>query len=196
MTGGSAVFRPSELHLVRCVRSVAAPELTQRSYLYLLEDGNAVVGQLTGAENGILTLLRMGGVPAQVEQTSVVDILRAPTMGDHIRAELRDGTTAEGIVSMADPALVLVLPAEAGGSTTFLQYTQIRALQWKGSVALSMVSTNKKVTVITGTDSNAEDWLCKPAYCTEDTDYNQLVDGSEVWFVPSVSSKYRIARQV
>ena len=96
---------------------------------------------------------------------------------------------------MADPALVL-LPTGEQGQMAYLQYPQIDTLQWKGTVTVGTAGSLKRVMALTGSDANAEEWLCKADYCAELSAYYELTDGREVWFTPSVNSKYRIARQL
>ena len=189
---GLSVFHARHLRVIRETPYTAYDELYSRSYLYLLKDGSAVIGQLLESDEQSFQLLGPAEQEYSADWDEVRQILRAPTLGDYIIAELKDGETAEGVVTISEPELVLLVPHKPE-ELFRVRYEQIERMRWAGTLHTRTHGDEQTLYAMIGNDADADAWLCQPKCCE---DYDSLTDNLPVSFLPIISRTDKVACQV
>lgn len=168
------------------------PALEKTPCLYRLRGGTHLVGTLQNAEG--LSVCTAEGSAKPIDLDEIQDIIRLPRTNEFAEITLKDGSVVSGVVSAANDAMIILL----GASVQAVPLTDIRTLRYRGTIHIGSVKLTsgivKQVRLSLGVKD--ESFLCKLPYFRSPEDETAAFDGAAAWFVPGITDRGLIAKDV
>lgn len=189
-----AKIEAKDLKPVSCVHRIYEQELSRSDYWYKLGDGTVRAGRLKDGGDPIELELTDGGSIC-LELADVTDITKAPSVNDHVCAVMNDGRRIAGLVSAVTDSMMVLI----GDAVSMVNICEIATLRYRGRVVIGAATTSKGVVrqVRISIDENDKGgFLCKKPYFQDGEKYERLSGGEIVSFVPGVTDRGIIAKDV
>ncbi len=181
-----------DVRILSASHRVYLPALGKMPYIYLLRDGSVVVG--TAAQSEPLSVQTAVGPSVPVNTDEVLDIIRLPRTNDFVEVTLKNGQVVSGVVSAANEAIVVLI----GEAVQTVEIGHIRSLRYRGTITVGVAKLPggavKQVKLSLGVKD--ESFLCKIPYFHSAEDELAAVDGATATFVPGVTARGLIAKDV
>lgn len=181
-----------DVRILSYSHKIYSPALAKSPYLYLLNDGSVLVGILENSET--LAIRMATGSSTSINLDDVQDIIRLPLTNDFVEITLRTGNVLSGVVSAANNSMIVVI----GETVQAVQVVDIMSLRYKGTITAGTVKltsgTVKQIKISLGVKE--ETFLCKLPYFRSSSDESIALDGASAFFVPGVTDRGLIAKDV
>lgn len=167
--------------------------LSRSPYIYILRDVAPIIGKLQNTETGYI-IQTLTGASDPINFAEVLDIIRIPATNESVIITVKDGTTFTGTVSAANDDMVVLID----NSVQVIKLVDIITIRYKGIVTASTIKlpngTVKQIKISLG--SKDETFLCKIPYFHTVQDETAAVDGVMATFIPGVTDRGLIAKDV
>ena len=182
-----------EIRILSFSHRVYLPALTKTSHLYLFYDGTAAVGTLQVDSVGA-SLCGADGTVTPISLDRVQDIIRLPLTNESVEITFRDGSAASGVVSAANDSIIVLL----GDSLRTVRLADVLSIRYRGTVSAGTVKLSsgavRQIKLSLGVKDEA--FLCKLPYFRSREDEDRAVDGAAASFVPGITDRGLIAKDV
>lgn len=171
---------------------IYAPALMKANYLYVLHDETFIVGTMQNSED---PSIRMGdGSVKAISFNEVQDIIRLPLTNESVEITLKNSSVIAGVVSAANDSMIVLI----GDSVQAVQLGDILSIRYKGTVMVGSVKLTsgavKQIRLSLGVKEEA--FLCKLPYFRSHEDEAIAIDGAIASFVPGITERGLIAKDV
>ncbi len=181
-----------DVRILSCSHKIYLPALAKSSYMYLLYDGSILVG--TMADSEVLSIHTATGSSISINLDDVQDIIRLPLTNEFVEITLRTGNVLSGVVSAANDSMIVVI----NETVQAVQLVDVLSLRYKGIITAGTVKltsgTVKQIKISLGVKE--ETFLCKLPYFRSSSDESIALDGVSASFVPGVTDRGLIAKDV
>lgn len=181
-----------DVRILSCSHKIYLPALAKSSYIYLLYDGSILVG--TMADSEVLSIHTATGSSISINLDDVQDIIRLPLTNEFVEITLRTGNVLSGVVSAANDSMIVVI----NETVQAVQLVDVLSLRYKGIITAGTVKltsgTVKQIKISLGVKE--ETFLCKLPYFRSSSDESIALDGVSASFVPGVTDRGLIAKDV
>ena len=172
---------------------VQAQLLAKSMHMYVLQGRDPIIGTLQKTDAGYIIQMPSGG-ECDIHFEDVLDIVRIPLVNETVTITSKDGTVISGTVSATNDSVIVLV----SDSVRIVQVADISTIRYKGvvSVGTAKVSgkTVKQIKLSLGVKDEA--FMCKTPYLRSPKDENTVVDGAVATFIPGVTDRGLIAKDV
>lgn len=181
-----------DVRILSCSHKIYLPALAKSSHMYLLHDGSILVGTMEDSE--FLSIHTATGSAISINLDDVQDIIRLPLTNEFVEITLRTGNVLSGVVSAANDSMIVVI----NETVQAVQLVDVLSLRYKGIITAGTVKlpsgTVKQIKISLGVKE--ETFLCKLPYFRSIGDESIALDGMSASFVPGVTDRGLIAKDV
>ncbi len=181
-----------DVRILSCSHKIYLPALAKSSHMYLLHDGSILVGTMEDSE--VLSIHTATGSAISINLDDVQDIIRLPLTNEFVEIALRTGNVLSGVVSAANDSMIVVI----NETVQAVQLVDVLSLRYKGIITAGTVKltsgTVKQIKISLGVKE--ETFLCKLPYFRSSGDESIALDGVSASFVPGVTDRGLIAKDV
>ena len=172
---------------------VYLPSLSRLLYLYMLDDGNIVIGTLQEVDGGY-AVRTADGTQHAIDMTRVADVIRMPLTNEYVLIEKKDGSVVSGTVSAANASMIVVV----GEIAQMVNPCDILSIRYKGIIVtgVATLAQGKLKQINLSLGVNNETFLCKRPYFHSKEDEEAASAGSRAIFTPGVTARGLIAKDV
>lgn len=182
-----------DVRILSCTHKHHWATLVKSLYMYVLRNGAPVVGTLLKTETGYM-VNTPSGQSVEILFEDVEDLIRIPLVNESVSITVQDGSVFSGTVSAANESAVVVV----SDTVQIIMVPTIKEIRYKGVVSFGLVNisgkTVKQVKLSLGVKD--EQFLCKLPYLRSREDENALAEGISATFIPGVTEKGIIAKDV
>lgn len=183
-----------DLKLVSCAHRIYEQELEKSYYWYKLSDGTVYRAKL-GIEDNSTWLLLADEKKKCIKLEDVVDITKAPSVNDYVYAVLNDGQVIAGLVSSVTDLMIVLI----GDMISMVNICDIRTLRYRGKITIGVATIKRSIVrqIRVSIDDNEKcTFLCKKPFFEDNEMYEKLSGGEFVSFIPGVTNRGIIAKNV
>lgn len=168
------------------------PVMTKSPWLYLLRDGSTLVGIMD--QSAVWSIQAANGQSTMIQPEDVQDILRIPLINEFVEIALKNGDVLSGVVSATNESMIVII----GETIQAVRLNDVLSFRYKGVISISMVKLTvgsvKQIKI--SLSEKGEPFLCKIPFFRSSKDADSAVDGAVAYFVPGVTNRGLIAKDV
>lgn len=180
-----------DIRILSFAHRVYIPALTNNTYLYI-SDNSCIVGILIHSDTS--SIRKADGSIVPIDLGTVRDIIRLPLTNEAVEIILRNKEVISGVVSAANESIVVII----GECVHTIQISDIVSIRYSGVISATNIRLSsgmvKQIRLSLGVKD--ESFLCKIPYFHSTEDEELGIDGAKASFIPGVTERGLIAKDV
>ncbi len=181
-----------DVRIISFSHKIYLPALIRNTYLYLNNNGTNIAGIIERAEG--LSVRAADGSLTPISLDNIQDIVRFPQTNDFIEITLKNSNVISGTVSATNDSIIVII----GESVQTVRLFDISSIRYKGVITIATVKLSNRIVrqIKLSLGIKEELFLCKLPYFRSREDEGLAVDGAIATFVPGVTDRGLIAKDV